>query len=402
VAGILVGGVIILLAAWLVRPRLRLLAERMAEVEAGVKEATYTGDWTKCDPARCEIPVDSTDEFGAAATAFNRLIHALAQSHRVETRLAHFTQAMSAELDVEAICQAAIDSFRQDLGAAGVAIIGNASGRLRILASHGLSRPKTLLESDLVRRAIRSLDTDSMAIPEHLVIDAAVAKVSPRHVLVFPLVVHGEATGAVVLASPESPAPGTQALGALFIRTLSVALANAQSHESIQRIASIDPLTGVYNRRFGLSRLQDEFTESRKSGRDLAVVMVDIDHFKAINDTHGHVAGDAVLAAIAGILRGVLRKGDLLVRYGGEEFLAMLPGAGREQAGNIAERVRSAVAERPLSVGSAEIRPTVSVGFATTAVHRVLGEMDLVALADDALYRAKASGRNRSVEATAA
>jgi len=131
VAGVLVGGVNIVLASVLVRPRLRLLAARMAQVEAGITDATYSGDWTKCDPEHCALPVESEDEFGAAAAAFNRLLVALSQSHRVETRLSGFTQAMSSGLDVEAICQAAIDSFRQDLGAAGVAIIGNADGRLR-------------------------------------------------------------------------------------------------------------------------------------------------------------------------------------------------------------------------------------------------------------------------------
>jgi diguanylate cyclase (GGDEF)-like protein len=399
VAGVLVGGVNIVLASVLVRPRLRLLASRMREVEAGITDATYTGDWTKCDPERCAIPVDSEDEFGAAAAAFNRLLVALSQSHRVETRLSGFTEAMSAELDVEAICQAAIDSFRQDLGAAGVAIIGNADGKLRVLASHGLSRPRSLVESDLVTRAIRSLTADSMSIPEHLVIDAAVAKVTPQHVLVYPLVVHGKATGAVVLASSSGLAPGTQALGAMFMRTLSVALANAVSHESIQRIAAIDVLTGVVNRRSGLERLHEVFRNGRAGGAPVGLVMVDIDHFKVINDTHGHLAGDAVLVAVAGTIRGVLRRGDVLVRYGGEEFLVLLPGAGREDTARVAERIRTTIAERPIAIGTSEVHPTVSVGFVSTSAVRVAGEMELIALADEALYRAKDAGRNRIAEA---
>ena len=399
VAGILVGGVNIVLASLLVRPRLRLLASRMAEVESGITDATYTGDWSKCDPERCAIPVESDDEFGDAATAFNRLLVALSQSHRVETRISGFTQAMSAELDVEAICQAAIDSFRHDLGAAGVAIIGNTEGKLRVLASHGLSRPKSLVESDLVRRAIRSLTADSMSLPEHLVIDAAVAKVTPQHVLVYPLIVHGAATGAVVLASSSSLAPGTQALGALFMRTLSVALANAVSHESIQRIASLDGLTGVSNRRSGLGTLRQLFIDARAAGEPLGVVMVDIDHFKRINDAHGHLAGDSVLTSVAATVRSVLRRGDVLVRYGGEEFLVLLPGAGREDSARVAERIRGAVGDRAIVLDSTEVRLTVSAGYVSTALNRVSSEMELVALADEALYRAKCAGRNRIAEA---
>ena len=140
-AGILVGGVNIALTRVLVRPRLTLMAGRMEEVEEGVKAATYTGDWTKCDPDECALPVDSDDEFGAAATAFNRLLLALAESHKVENRLSDFTHAMSAELDVDAICAAAIDSFRRDLGAAGVAIIGGPAGELTASAIRPLSSP---------------------------------------------------------------------------------------------------------------------------------------------------------------------------------------------------------------------------------------------------------------------
>jgi len=256
-----------------------------------------------------------------------------------------------------------------------------------------------LVESDLVTRAIRSLTADSMSMPEHLVIDAAVARVTPQHVLVYPLVVHGEATGAVVLASSSGLAPGTQALGAMFMRTLSVALANAVSHESIQRIAALDALTGVMNRRSGLERLREMFRSGRSGGSPVGLVMVDIDHFKSINDTHGHLAGDSVLVAVAGVIRGVLRRGDVLVRYGGEEFLVLLPGAGREDAGRVAERIRVAIGERPISIGTGEVQATVSAGFVSTSAVRVGGEMELLSLADDALYRAKGAGRNRIAEA---
>ena len=132
-AGVLVGGVNILLARFLVRPKLTLMARRMGEVEEGLKEATYTGDWTKCDPDECALHVDSDDEVGSAAAAFNRLLHALAESHQVESRISDFTNAMSAQLDVGSLCQAAIDAFRRDLGAAGVAIIGDADGHLDVL-----------------------------------------------------------------------------------------------------------------------------------------------------------------------------------------------------------------------------------------------------------------------------
>jgi len=400
-AGILVGGVNILLARLLVRPRLRLMAQRMGEVEEGLKEATYTGDWTKCDPQKCALPVDSEDEFGAAGAAFNRLLLALWESHQVESRISDFTNAMAAELDVGAICQAAIDSFRRHLGAAGVAIIGDSAGMFEVLASYGISAPKSLVESDLVRNAIRSLSADSMSMPEHLVIDAAVAKMTPQHVIVYPLVLKSTAIGAVVLASAREVPPSAQALGPLFIRTLSVALSNALSHEKMHRIASIDALTGVLNRRAGLTRLHEEFKRSEHWGRPLGVIMVDIDHFKKVNDVHGHLAGDAVLKEVADAVNGVLRKDDFLVRYGGEEFLAVLPGAGASDIELIAERIRFAAEQQVVEVDGVDVSVTLSVGFGSTDALSVGDEMDLVARADEALLTAKRTGRNRIVAATA-
>jgi len=398
-AGILVGGVNILLARLLVQPRLALMARRMQEVEEGLKVAAYTGDWSRCDPDECAIPVDSEDEFGDAAEAFNGLLRALAESHTVETRISDFTNAMSAELDVGAICQAAIDSFRRDLGAAGVAIIGDSGGMLDVLASHGLSDPESLIESDLVRSAIRSLNSDSMSMPEHLVIDAAVAKLKAQNVIVYPLVIESTAIGAVVLASSSEVTPSAQALGPLFIRTLSVALSNALSHESVRRIASVDGLTGVANRRAGLTRLEQEFRKSQRSEQPLGVIMVDIDHFKKVNDRHGHLAGDAVLREVAGAVSDVLRKGDFLIRYGGEEFLAVLPGAGSSAIEVIAERIRVAAQQQVVAVEGVEVSVTLSAGFGTTEDLAADEAMHLVAMADEALLIAKRTGRNRAIAA---
>lgn len=399
-AGVLVGGINILLARLLVRPRLSLMARRMSEVEEGLRVATYTGDWTKCDPDECALPVDSDDEFGAAAAAFNRLLLALSESHRVESRISDFTNSMAAVLDVSAICEAAIESFRRDLGAAGVAIIGDCDGELKVLASHGLSSPETLIESDLVRHAIRSLAVDSMSMPEHLVIDAAVATLRVRDVLVYPLVLESTAIGAVVLASSEELHPGARALGPMFIRTLTVALSNAISHQSIQELATRDVLTGVLNRRAGLDRLRVEFERTARAGRPMAVVMADIDHFKSVNDTHGHLVGDLALREVTAAIGAVLRSDDFIVRYGGEEFLVGLPGASAAAAAAVSERIREAAEScRIRREIETEVSVTLSVGYASTAGMSADTEMDLVGAADDALMIAKRSGRNRVVAA---
>jgi len=201
-----------------------------------------------------------------------------------------------------------------------------------------------------------------------------------------------------VLASSTEIPPGAQALGPLFIRTLSVALSNAISHESIRRIASLDGLTGVLNRRAGLDRLKQEFTRAVGADRPLGVIMADIDHFKAVNDRHGHLAGDTVLKKVAAALGRVLRRDDFLIRYGGEEFLVVLPGAADADLELIAERLRD-VAHRLIEADGVSLMVTLSAGYASTGDIQVRDAIDLIGRADEALLAAKKAGRDQAVAA---
>ena len=118
---------------------------------------------------------------------------------------------------------------------------------------------------------------------------------------------------------------------------------NALAHDRLERLAAIDPLTEAYNRRFGLARLHEEYSRAVRAEAPLGILMLDLDHFKAVNDIYGHLVGDRVLRAVARACRRVIREGDVLVRYGGEEFLVLLPGAGVDDVMQIGERIRRAV-----------------------------------------------------------
>jgi len=167
----------------------------------------------------------------------------------------------------------------------------------------------------------------------------------------------------------------------------------------LTRLATIDALTGVANRRHFMELAEAELARVHRLGQPAALLMLDLDHFKRINDTHGHAAGDAVLAAFADTLRGALRKIDHVGRLGGEEFAVLLPGAAREAAVALAERVRKATLARTVAAGGNAIVATVSIGVATLRADDERPDTAL-ARADAALYRAKQAGRNR-VEAEA-
>jgi diguanylate cyclase (GGDEF)-like protein len=159
--------------------------------------------------------------------------------------------------------------------------------------------------------------------------------------------------------------------------------------DSLERLASADPLTGLANRRGGEKDIAAEISRSRRQNTPLSCVLLDIDHFKEVNDTFGHQAGDYVLREISALLRRTVRAYDILVRWGGEEFLCVLPGVDHEQALKLAERIRQAVENMPLA-GIGGI--TASVGVAALGNDYSFDAM--FAAADRRLYSAKASGRN--------
>jgi diguanylate cyclase (GGDEF)-like protein len=175
-----------------------------------------------------------------------------------------------------------------------------------------------------------------------------------------------------------------------------VALENARLHKIVERQALVDGLTGLANRRHAEDALETELLRHERFGGDLAVVLADLDDFKSVNDRYGHAAGDAVLIELGRVLEETVREIDLCARWGGEEFLLLLPGTDAEGAGHVAERVRKALARRPVVTPDGRaLRVTASFGVAST---RGAGTWpELVAAADDALYAAKRSGKDAVV-----
>ena len=167
--------------------------------------------------------------------------------------------------------------------------------------------------------------------------------------------------------------------------------------EDLRRTSTTDALTGLYNRRFLDSTLSSEFTRAQRNQTALSVLMIDIDHFKQFNDTHGHDQGDRVLQMVARCLQEAVRPFDFACRYGGEEYVLILPGMAAEAALQLAERLRVKVAQ----TGVDGLQVHISLGLASYPVHQFAGAEALIEGADAALYRAKEGGRNRVAVAQA-
>jgi diguanylate cyclase (GGDEF)-like protein len=167
-------------------------------------------------------------------------------------------------------------------------------------------------------------------------------------------------------------------------------------NESLNIQATVDPLTGLFNRREFRNRLHAEWGRFKRHQSPMSVVLLDIDHFKRVNDTHGHDGGDAVLEALGALLRAQQRRQDVLCRYGGEEFVILLPDTRRDAAHLAAESLRKRVMAHSFRVKEARLHVTVSLGVAGAIENNPANEDEFIALADQALYRAKAEGRNRT------
>jgi diguanylate cyclase (GGDEF)-like protein len=230
----------------------------------------------------------------------------------------------------------------------------------------------------------------------------------PASVAIVPLIRNNQLIGTLNLGSSNRNR-FTASMASDFIEHLAcivaICIENVINSERLKHIGLTDPLTGVNNRRYVERRLNEEVGRSRRQNTALSCLFIDIDHFKRINDTVGHQAGDEVLREVAGRIKAELRLSDALGRFGGEEFVVLLVDAGLPDAVLVAERIRAGVAETSLVLSSGEtLNVTVSIGVATLDTVTASEELESIgqqflAQADRALYEAKANGRNMVVAA---
>ena len=258
-------------------------------------------------------------------------------------------------------------------------------------------QPHSLTLTASVLRAGHPLVVDDVRNSPY--VDSEMAKAIPLHSLMgLPLIADGSHLGAVMIGFKNYHKFTQEEIdnGAQVSSQVALAVSKARLYSQVQRMAITDELTGFYNRRgiFEIGRVM--LNEARHSQQNLALIWLDIDHFKSVNDAYGHHIGDQVVAGVAEICRGSMREHDSIGRYGGEggdELIVLLPETELEAAQHVAERLRQRIAGQPISTDKGQIAVTVSLGISILS-SQVKDLAGLLVRADQAMYVAKTSGRN--------
>jgi diguanylate cyclase (GGDEF)-like protein len=288
-------------------------------------------------------------------------------------------------------------------------VYNNSRDQLACAAQWGLDRINPGLMDHFTpdeRWALRRGKVNAMSTVEGDVHCGHVDTSTPFSYLCLPITGRGQTSGLLYLQLADPS--GERAFSAVMMQArsfadqLSLALVNIELRERLQNMAIKDPLTELYNRRFLDEALSRELLVAERKKSKVCVALIDIDHFKNVNDTYGHPAGDAILKQVARHLLGAMRRSDIVCRYGGEELLLVMPDSDVEQCVRKAEAIRQGIKAMPLRADGIEIPSiSVSIGVAMYPDHAE-ERIDLIACADQALYRAKKGGRDRVVVADAA
>jgi diguanylate cyclase (GGDEF)-like protein len=320
--------------------------------------------------------------------------------HQLET-LQGMGRALTASLDLGQVLSYVVESAVRLTAASGgqLFLLDERSGQLQLRAARGPAdagtQPLRQLSQDRLAAYVLQTNQPWLFPPA----PPGVVKSGPlaHPALYVPLRSHEKMLGVLTVDNRDNQRPfSTADVGPLATLAdyAAIGITNARLYAEVQLQSMTDGLTGIFNRRHFFVLAEREFQRAVRFGRPLSVIMLDIDDFKLVNDTHGHAVGDQVIVEVARLCRTSIRAVDILGRYGGEEFVFVLPETSASGARQLAERLRQRMADTPFNTSSGPVSCTASLGVASTA-----GEPEdvaaLVANADAALYAAKAGGRNR-------
>ncbi len=345
--------------------------------------------------------VESRDEVGLLAGTFNEMAARIQHQIGVILKLQEWGRVVTAELERERVITTAVEAFREMGGVSKLSLMlwNEGAECLEIVGGLGLQPEAAQFMKLKLGEGVagKVLETGKPVKVNSLSRSADYksftgASREKDALLALPLIAKGRCFGVVNLHAKEDGTDFDDSDESILL-TLAEISSVAFENSRLYDLAITDGLTKLYIARYFHQRLEEEITRTRRTAMPLSLLMADIDHFKDVNDTYGHQVGDAVLVQLARVARRVFREVDIACRYGGEEFVFILPNTDASGSRIVAERFRNAVEDHRFATSAGEIRITVSLGISTYALGRSKDEM--IHEADEALYASKRGGRNR-------
>ncbi len=360
---------------------------------------------------RVRTEIRTKDEFEGLGLGFNRMASSIQEHQERVESFNSLSNLLIASLRPRELMQSVLDKVIElTRSQAGVIYLSEEEGNLEKLAPYVSYAVDIEAMGDLsfgqglAGEAARKRSTIHVTeIPDdcRLNVNFGIADILPREAAFLPIIYRDRVMGIMALATLNRFKGNELSVLEYMTNQIAIVLENALSHEQVERLSITDVLTGAYNRRYLNERLEEEFSKSARYHSNLSVLLIDVDHFKRVNDVFGHQVGDEALIAVANALRTNLRETDMLGRYGGEEFMVLLPHSGPREALAVAEKLRNAVQQVTIpGMGGKQV--TISIGAASYPDGNGGTAEDIVRHADHALYEAKESGRNRVVAHTPA
>ncbi|MFY9326716.1 MAG: diguanylate cyclase [Georgfuchsia sp.] len=385
-----------LLFRWLIFQPITMINKVAQEIALGHRKA--------------RVPVISHDELGAFAVQFNRMAEHVEQQFdhievaNMESRLFYkLVVEVSKNLEIPDMTKSIFSAFHEKLKPSSLAVfINEADERWVCCAGRDNAEGELITgEGDLAEafnandpRVIRAIEDVSGDMIDRAIYGKTLQleNTPDKFDFVMPFAYDKRLIGIIICSDHK----GHVRLTPRLLNNLSaqLALAAGNSHNYMGSI--IDPLTRLRNKRYGMARLDEAVSRALRYSRSFAIIMVDIDHFKLVNDSHGHPAGDVVLKEVARRIACSLRKSDIAIRYGGEEFMIIVNSDDSDSLAGLCEKIRNEIADSPVQLRQLGISISVTISVGCTRFRYGMDDgVSMIARADSALYRAKESGRNR-------
>ena len=397
ISGLIVGGISYLILRITILARLKEFLKGIELISKNIFDYQMGQISTIRECKNCYVKIHSSDIIGHLATKYNFLIRIIRSEFFQHETLKEYSNLIGKAVQIEELNNNTVSFLCRHLNLMGLQIYKTTSnGELTLIKAKGVH---TNLTNEMRKSLLDILDENKVReIKKELIVDYGTAKIEPKYTTFFPVKYFSKEWLFVVYSNYYL----TKERKSLITRVLNEykkVYESAEIYEKMQDMAAIDELTGLYNRRFGMKRLQEEYKRALRMEKPLSLIMFDIDHFKKINDTYGHQAGDYILSTIGKIFSENLRSGDIVMRYGGEEFLCVLCNSRAEGAKKRAEEVREKIENFNFVYRDYKIPTTISGGISIFDIEKDKQKTpeDLIREADEALYIAKRTGRNKIV-----